>query len=75
MRTFLCVTRGNSPAGCYRSDGNATIGEADLVVLFHLDGHWSVWRDRLHGAVATRVPWDDLPAHVKRAVPLHPERP
>lgn len=65
MRTVLCLTRGNAPTAMGRDVANA-----ELVVLMHLDGTWSVWKDR-HGHPIKRVPWDDLPAHVKREVPLH----
>lgn len=43
------------------------IAAADLVVLRHPEGRWTVYKDR-EGFTAKRVPWDSLPCRVKDAV-------
>lgn len=64
MRTVVCVTTGDTP-----TPGGLKVAQADLVVLFHGNGLWSVWKDP-HGATVKRVPWDALASHVKANVPL-----
>lgn len=45
----------------------AAIREADLVVLRHPEGRWTVYKDR-SGITAKRVPWDALSTRVKDAI-------
>ena len=71
MRTVVCITTSNAPTS--NAQG---VADAELVVLFHMDGTWSVWKDRIKPLpdLPKRVPWDELPTHVKRNVPLYPEK-
>jgi len=45
------------------------VRDADVVLLRHPEGLWSVYKDR-RGHVRTRVPWDGLPEHVKKLASL-----
>lgn len=45
----------------------SAVQDADLVVVNHGDGMWSVLKDR-YGDALTKRPWDSLPSRIKRAV-------
>ena len=74
MRVYVCLTHGNTPVPASTAAvGSIRLAQADLVVLMHMNGTWSVWRDVTtpRAEHPKRVPWDLLPSHVKRAIPLH----
>jgi len=73
MTILVCCTSGNTPVpGPLHGAKHVKVAEADLVVLMHMDGTWSLWKDRIHPFqdLPKRVPWDLLPSHVKRAIPI-----
>jgi hypothetical protein len=73
MNIYVCLTHGNTPIPTPNYGLGTRITEADVVVLMHMNGTWSVWKDATmpRADLPKRVPWDLLPSHVKRAIPLY----
>lgn len=66
MKVLVLVTDDNSPS---RDTPIRKIQDADVVLLRHRNGTFSLYKDRW-GECHKRVSWDSLPTYVKRAVKL-----